>query len=298
MAERRKSGRRQSGITLVLVLWIIAALALISAAVAANSREGVKSARDGRMLLAGEALCDGAINLALLDLLRSGRSTNEPQGGLYQLDGTSVRVRLVPSNGYININGAGDALLEALFRYGAGVEQDLARRLAARVLDWRDPDNVARPGGAEDRDYAAAGVPFRTRGAQFETVDDLMQVLGLDFGVFDRIRSLVVVGGADALVNPVAAPEGVLLVLAEGDVAAVRNILADREQLGAATDFSALSRGHVGVGASRMLRVEARIALPDGRDLVRVQWVALGGAADHLPWSKLALEPARFGPRS
>jgi len=298
MTDRRAGRRRQKGVTLVLVLWIVAALALISAAVAANSREGVKAARDGRILLAGEALCDGAINLAMLDLLRSGRSTSEPQRGQYQVDGSSIRVEALPSNGYININGADQALLELLFRYGAGVDQDAARRLADRVLDWRDPDNVARPAGAEDRDYEAAGVPFRTRGSRFETIDDLLQVLGLDFGVFDRIRSLVVAGGADALVNPVAAPEGVLLVLAQGDVAAVRSILAEREQLGAGTDFSALSRGLIGVGASRMLRVEARVALPDGRDLVRVQWVALGGAADHLPWSKLALEPARFGPRS
>ena len=287
--------REQSGIALVLVLWLVAALALISAAVAATSREGVKAARDARLLLAGEALCDGAIHLALFELLREGRSTDRILTGSYRVDDRSVSVTSVPANGFININAADESLLELLFRHGADLAPDVARQLAERVLDWRDPDGVARPEGAEDDDYAAAGVPFRTRGGRFDSIDDLMQVLGLDFSVFDRIRHLVVAGGAEARVNPMAAPAGVLLVLAAGDAATARAVEAGRESLGLATDLTGLSRNHLGTGASRVLRMEARVALPDGRNLVRAQWISLDGGVDRLPWLTLAAEPARFG---
>ena len=73
-----------------------------------------------------------------------------------------------------------------MFR-AAGVEQDKATRLASALVDWRDADSLTQPqGGAEDPEYAAAGLPYGAKDAPFETVAEAEQVLGVD----PRIRRL------------------------------------------------------------------------------------------------------------
>ena len=53
---------------------------------------------------------------------------------------------------------------------GAGREsRGDADALAAAIVDWRDADALTQPdGGAEDPDYAAAGLPYGAKDAPFE----------------------------------------------------------------------------------------------------------------------------------
>jgi len=109
-------------------------------------------------------------------------------------------------------------LLTELIAVGADVERNRASSLAQRIIDFRDADENPQPAGAEDPAYAAAGSPFRTRGGPLEATEDLLQVLGFDFDLFERLRPLVTVHGrGDGRVDPVAAPLSVLRVLAGGN---------------------------------------------------------------------------------
>ncbi|MCB1886643.1 MAG: general secretion pathway protein GspK [Rhodocyclaceae bacterium] len=277
------------------MLWLLAALTLIAASVAANSRQGVRAASDNRTMASSEALCDGAIVRALAVMVAEGGDPGVGHEFEFRLADVPVGVSIVPANAYINVNTADEPLLVRLFQHGAGLDPSRALQLARRVMDWRDSDDEALPDGAEAPDYVAAGVSFRPRNGRFETIDDLMQVLGLDFLVFDRIRSLVVAGGRDAQVNALAASPRVLTVLADGDDRVARAIVETRRERGRSTDLSALPRAYVGDSPTRVMRVDARIVLPDQRTIVRTQWIVLGGAGGQLPWLQLSREPARFG---
>ena len=58
----------------------------------------------------------------------------------------------------IDLNAASFELLQAFFE-ALGEPRAVATRLAAAVIDWRDADSLGQPaGGAEDADYAAAGL--------------------------------------------------------------------------------------------------------------------------------------------
>jgi hypothetical protein len=63
---------------------------------------------------------------------------------------------------------------------GAGFSADTALSIAARVIGWRDADDVAGPEGAEEADYHAAGLHYGPRNAPFQSVEELRQVLGMD----------------------------------------------------------------------------------------------------------------------
>ena len=57
------------------------------------------------------------------------------------------------------------------------------RRRRARIVDaiqdWRDPDEMQRPNGAEEADYRMAGLKQKPANAPFETVSEVSRVLGV-----------------------------------------------------------------------------------------------------------------------
>ena len=63
----------------------------------------------------------------------------------------------------------------------------MADAIAGAIVDWRDGDDLTQPmGGAEDPQYAAAGLPYGAKDAPFDTVAELEQVLGMPRTLFER----------------------------------------------------------------------------------------------------------------
>src|SRR5262249_53366999 len=91
-----------------------------------------------------------------------------------------------------NLNDASEALLVNLAS-SAGASHDQSLSLAEAILDFRDPDNLRRPKGAEEPEYRAAGLTWVPKNAPFESVDELQQVFGMTKRVFDRLRAMVTV---------------------------------------------------------------------------------------------------------
>lgn len=72
--------------------------------------------------------------------------------------GLVVDARIRPANGLLSVSSGEGTLIEALL-VGFSIERTEARRLAASLGDYQDRDDLARPGGAEVRDYAQLGLP-------------------------------------------------------------------------------------------------------------------------------------------
>lgn len=193
--------RRASGAALLLVLWLMVLLiALVGAFSLAARTEGLEGRAqvDG---VQGQALARAGLEYALTRVaLQDPRLQWRPDGRPYRWtfgDGT-VEVRIVDEDGKVDLNHADGPLLSGLMQ-AVGIERSRAERLAGSIIDWRDSDPLTQPvGGAEDPEYASAGLPYGAKDADFESSAELLQVLGFTGDDYRRIAPYVtVVSGRD-----------------------------------------------------------------------------------------------------
>lgn len=183
--------RRARGVALLLVMWLVMLLAALVGAFALAAR--IESLQ-GHVLTHG-VVAEGAARAGLeYALVRIGDPDPQrrwiPDGRSidWEYGGAVVRLKLEDEAGKIDLNQADQGLLSGLFG-AVGVAQAQAAQLAAAIVDWRDGDVLTQPaGGAEDRDYAAAGLEYGAKDAPFDTVAELQQVLGMTPDLFRLVE--------------------------------------------------------------------------------------------------------------
>ena len=98
-------------------------------------------------------------------------------------EGGSVRGRLTDMQGRFNLNNLmtvdGQMNQEAYDQFARLLEiLDLDPSIAAKVLDWIDPDQIPVLGGAEDETYTSRIPPYRTANTWFTTTTELLAIDG------------------------------------------------------------------------------------------------------------------------
>lgn len=176
------------GVALVLVLWLITLLAgLVAAFVWVAQAEKLGGHGASRGLVAQESARAG-VEYALVQLQRADRRRWAPDGRDYRWDFDGARIDLTvrDESGKVDLNLADLPLLQRLLTQCQATPEQ-AGALAAAIIDWRDGDDLTQPaGGAEDPQYAAAGLPYGAKDAMFSTVAEVEQVLGMTPAVFAR----------------------------------------------------------------------------------------------------------------
>ena len=190
------ANRRQRGAALLLVMWLIALLAALIGGFAMSAR--IESMQ-GRVLSQGvvaEQAARAGIEYALTRLAEQDQRRRWLPDGrpyVFRFGDARVQLRVVDENGKVDLNAAQSPLLSGLLR-AVGVERDQAERIAAAVVDWRDPDQLSQPaGGGEDRDYEAAELPYGAKDGPFETQAELLQVLGMTPQIYARVAPYITV---------------------------------------------------------------------------------------------------------
>lgn len=275
---------RQRGLALALLVWMIAALALMAAGILAIARTDMQLAQMQSRDLQAAALGDGAVRLFLRDRLDMQRYGEFIPGvrvtRRYQLAGRDVVVRSQPAEGLIDINAASEALWLDLLQFGAGVSEADSRELVAQLMLWKLPPQEAE-------------TPRRS--GQFLAVEDLLLVPGITRELLEKIRpSVHAYGGGSGGVSLMSAAASVVKVLARGDEALVQGFLGEREQnpFAVTQGYPGLTPEHVSPSASSVMRVDVRLALPDGKALLYRRWVDTNRSGrDGLPWQFLRAEP-------
>lgn len=179
----RPSVRPARGAALLLVLWLVALLTALVGTFALLARtEGLQ----GRAVVGGAvggSAARAGVEMALVRVAATDpRYQWRPDGRPYawRFGEADLTVRIVDEDGKVDLNQADAGLLAALAQ-AVGIERGRAERIAGAVLDWRDPDPLTQPaGGAEDPDYAGAELPYGAKDAEFESVAELLQVLGVE----------------------------------------------------------------------------------------------------------------------
>ena len=214
---RAQPARRERGFILVPVVLILGLLALTTAILTRSVATDVKASANLLTRAEAELLSDGIARLTMRHVLAN--RIDGRQLGAFSLDGTPLNctagnsiatISVNSTAGLIDINTAGQDILEKLF---TGIGAPAPQNLAAAVIDFRDPDDVALPGGAEAAEYEAAGLAHRPKNAPFTTVAELDQVLGMTPELYARARPLVTAHGIASPDPAVSSPDVLALGL-------------------------------------------------------------------------------------
>ena len=210
------------GAALLLVLWLVALLTALVGAFALTARiESLQGRVLGRGAIAQEVARAG-VEYALVRVADPDPAMQWlPDGRPYRWNyaGSQLELRIVDETGKVDLNQAEAPLLTALIQ-AAGGERALAEKLAAAIIDWRDADPLTQPnGGAEDPDYAAAGLPYGAKDAPFETVAEVEQVLGMTPALFARLAPSLTLYSGRPQPDPIYAQAPVLIALGLDPVA-------------------------------------------------------------------------------
>ena len=103
---RMDGARREAGMALVAVMWMVAALSLLVSSLIYATRTEIRSVQQLRDATDAAALGDAAIQLAASELDRDRAGANAWHRRAYRFAGREVRVTVVPSAGLVNLNKA------------------------------------------------------------------------------------------------------------------------------------------------------------------------------------------------
>ena len=222
---------RQSGVALVLVMWVAVILAVIAGSFIVERRSEMLVVRNSISMARAQAAADAGVHRAVHDLYRQNVPDVWKRDGTpheWSFEGVPVRVVVRDESAKIDINTASEALLRGLL-VSVGLRDDEAAALLDAIVDWRDADQLKRPNGAEEGDYAAAGLPYKPANAPFQAIEELQLVLGMRPDIYSRIAPSITVFSRLPGVNTTLASREVLLAIPGTTPESVDAYIARRE---------------------------------------------------------------------
>lgn len=189
------SRRRREGFALLAVLWAIIGIASLSLLASLAGRQALAASLNRVALERAAWIAEGCaervrlvIALALSPEAARVPAPARSNGGWGALDEivaasplavvVGCETRLVSTGSTVDLNEAGEEQLRSLF-VAMGTSPRAADSLTDALLDWRDPDDLSRPYGAERRWYEARQRPVPRNGA-FAAMLELRRVRGFE----------------------------------------------------------------------------------------------------------------------
>lgn len=226
---------RERGIALIVVLWMLVLLTVIIGTFAVLARTESLQARFLFDTTDARYAAEAGLHRAVVELRNPDLETRWVADGrpyAFEFGGAEVEVRITDETGLIDINAAAQAQPELLINLfvSVGVDERTAELLTEAIQDWVDPDDLARPLGAEIAEYEQAGYPYGPANAPFESVDELQQLVGMSWELFRAVEASLTIHSGRANFNPAFAPLSVLRTLPDIDEEAARLFIEERSQ--------------------------------------------------------------------
>lgn len=207
--------KKQQGLALVLVLWVLSLLIIMAGSFALSMRRetaiisGIKESSEAL------SLAEAGLNLAQFMLINA-----DPEkiwyadGRIYELNynHASIRIRILSEKGKIDVNKADEALLQQLM-IQAPIDDEQKVSLIDAIIDWRDQDEIVRNAGAEKDEYEAAGLKYHPRNASFRSLEEVRMVLGMNETLIKWLEPLITIYSGQAQVDKKKASREVLKIL-------------------------------------------------------------------------------------
>ncbi|MDB5396481.1 MAG: putative ral secretion pathway protein [Rhodospirillales bacterium] len=180
---------RSRGFALVIVLWTLVLLSFLITHMVTTGRTETRIAANLVANAEAEAQAEGAVTETVFRLIdgSDGHWNVEDGPHMLRLQRATATVTIRAESGKVNPNAAPFELMAALL-VACGAEQTQAGPLAAAILDWREPGDRPRMGGAKLPQYRAAGLNYAPPNAQFESLDEIRRVIGMTPDLFRRLK--------------------------------------------------------------------------------------------------------------
>ena len=260
---------RESGFALIAVLWLVAALSVLVTGIMLTVKSELKTASYARQSVEARAVAEGAMQIALQAVMASGKRPERLVEEPVSFAGQDVMVRMIPMNGYVNINKAPVDLLQALFQIAGGMDDASASNVANAIVATRTtPGPSGKPAG-------------------FEAPEDLMRLPGMDYAAYSRIAPLVTTdSGGSGQVNIQAAPPNVLNIVAGGNEGAVASFVQARSGDNVGADTTGMNAAWLsGPTSTKSVEMSARVPLADGGAIIVIRrYLITNSSPDGLPW--------------
>jgi general secretion pathway protein K len=280
---------QQSGVALVMVLWILLLVTVSTGAYTLMARMDVLEAHTVLWSTRARMAAEAGMNLAVLSLRDPDEFTRwVPDGRPYEIlfQDAILELKVTDERGKLDINGVTEPALQQLF-LNNDLDADQATYLAAAIKDWNDTDELERPNGAEEESYLASGLSVGPGNRSFVMVEELLQVLGMSWELFQKIEPGLTVYSEAAAPDPAYAPVEALLALPDMTLDDALNFVAERNSQDAAGGVgTALPNGQIAMARGRGLTysIQAKATLPNGVwDQVEAT-IRLGGNPDGRPF--------------
>ena len=265
----------QRGIALIVVLWLTVLLAVIASSFAYSMRGEALAARNTMSIAQARAAADGAAERTAFELFRPRNLANvwKPDGQphVWKDGEIEITATAVDEAARIDLKSAPEPLLKGLLQNVGGLDPEAAQRVLEAILDWRDPDDLRRPNGAEAADYRAAGLKHVPSNMRFESAGELGRVLGVTPELMARLADSVTVYSRRRGINSATASRNVLLALPGITPEQVDAfIVARAEALANRLPVPVLpAAGASGSGTTLAWRISVQARAPDGVTFVR-----------------------------
>lgn len=291
VAGKEETLRREHGLALVLVLWVLSLLAIIAGGFVFSTRTHTVLSGNLVSLAQAEALADAGVHRALYEMqiprpeLERWRGDGRPH--LWEYQGNVIQITISDESAKIDLNTANELLLKLLFRY-AGLDDAAAGVLLDVLIDWRDADSLRRPNGAEAEDYIAAGRKYTPTNQRFRSIAELRQILGMNDDIYRRIANLITVYSNQPGFNSAIASRELLLAIPGADPAQVDAFIVARDAIQPGQPkpiFPVAQAFHSGDSSVLSIRAEARMV--DNTTFIREAVVRLpvpGRQVLYLAW--------------
>ena len=274
------------GIAFVLVLWVIAMLSILLGSFALVARTENLQSRHLFDTTQARYAAEAGLNLAIYELRKSDpaqRWMGDGRPYRFGYGDAEIELEITDDSGKIDINAASGDLLTNLFM-GRGVPMDQAQALADAIQDWRDPDDLKHPNGAEAPEYKAAGLSYTPKNAPFDTVSELQQVLGMTYDLYEKIEpGITIYSGRN---SPSASYGNEVALQAMYPDASPEQIQQFIQQLqsqipgsGAQPVLAPDGTPVVAAGGGLTYSVKARATLPNGASTVLDATIRMGGVS-------------------
>lgn len=165
------------GVVLLVVLWTLALLALLSAAITGTGRREAGLGIALRSAATARAAAETALNETLYDLV-TGRRRADGITQRVPVGSATAAVTVRSEDGKLNPNTAPAETLAALVQ-AVGAAPSEAAALAAAIVAWRGRAGASGPDPAVLAAYRAAGRTFGPPGSPFLQLEELRLVLGV-----------------------------------------------------------------------------------------------------------------------
>lgn len=220
--------RGQSGIVLVITLWLVTLLSVMAAGFSYAMRTETWLTIHGVDSAQARSRAEAGLWLAVADLLLPVSERRWPTDGTpgeTNFGEATISVRIQDEAGKIDLNEAGPELLLGLLEAASAAGDDVMFMRNA-ILDWRDPDHERLVPGAEDGDYLSAG--YDAKDGPFNSIAELRRVAGMTDDIYGNIRDAVTIHSLRPGINPAFAPRIVLQAIPGSDRARIDEYLAKR----------------------------------------------------------------------